>query len=592
MQKELSSAEIIAREDHPAEKLILKEYQRAYQYWKEFYARIDDWRGFFDEVIYKNQGKVGGQIMIPQLRKLYRGMNHPDGLIKRNEQLSAQEVILAESFVRQELERHQVAHQWKNRRQKSRIEGVLYHLLKINPKTGESYSEMVGAKSMMFDPEAENIHPLGDERGANWMFQTETHELEIFRGKFTETCGKAVVDQVRSGSPLDRQSPAQRVEGDPLLGQEQPSDKPVTTIYVTCLKSPISFSVRVKGQAVRVKKGEPFSGIMSGSNKVWLQLYAGEQYPWRWAHTQEAFFPVVAYFDTGFRKGLQALSFMGVAKPYVEKISHLEESMDRNVEMIANQDYILNFSRQNPSNKDGDHSIHKTQQWIAYNMKKKLEGSRRGNIIMTQTDQGVDLDAQSVHPVNLDIGAVETRVARLKQEFSDIVGILHNDISYDDRSKVGILKYKEEEQNGAVASYQELNESHFELFNRMLLNTLLVIPSAENSRKITVKDSKIDFAYETPLDEVRKRVSAKVLFLEWKFAFSRPEGAVAAAAETEAFERMEKLMAILGPLPTLKKAMLDSQAKIISLDKSTDAFSVEEAIADLERMPPAAPVAA
>ncbi len=591
--------------ENPALALCLDRFVKARDHDSKYFQKIDEWRKFFDEIFIDNEDdNIGGQVARPLLKKLYKGMNHPEGKLEKNQSVSADEVVFAEAHTRSEVARHKLDKLWKENRGKSKKDGVVFQVIKVDPETGKTYSVMRDRKKILFDEHAEDIHPITDDetgetsQGATWKFEMSVVRGESFREKNRQKYPDTV-DLVRKGSPIEAIHDTQGNTNSLPDPNENEFGDDVTILDVQCLSSPIDMELKVGTKTKKIKRGDPFQIKIAGGNCVFLYCISGEEWKiFRWAHKKtkrhpngEPFFPVLAYFDTEERKGLQCLSFTGLAKPYLKRLIRLEGKVDKHIDIMADPDFVLNFKRSGSGgtagNEDGaDDQVASVKDFVALNLRKKLEGKKTTNYILTDTEDGVDIDMVQATPTNLDLGKVEERIERLKRELSDNVGIIHNDTSYDENSKVGILRYKEEEQNGSIGEWQGGNENTFALFNMMVLNFLFTIQSVNSDREIEIKDKGLqgDFVYKKKLSELKEQLSESILSLKWSFAFSRPDGALQAAAEKDSFDQMDMLHQRFNmPIPTLEKAMFNSTAKQISLEYGTEAFSPEEAFNDLQR---------
>lgn len=584
-------------QQNPMLTLCLDRFEKAKKFDEKYFSKIDIWRKTGDSVDLENEtNSVAGQLTVPHLRKLFKGMNHPEGKLQGKGGIPQDHLIFAESYVREKTA--VMKKLWKHNRNQLKKDGMIYLVMEVNPE-GEWYFTMKDRKKIIFDEHAEHVHSLTEGvQGAVWRFGMDIVRGESFRSKY-KSYGD-VVKKVKKGNPVEctydilneENMKTTETDDDDVFGDD------VVVLNVSCLSSPMDMEVKVGDKKIKIKQGEPFFVRFAGGNATIISCLTGEDWIFRWQHKKtkkhplgEPFHPVIPFWDTQFKKKLQCISFFGFATPYVTRISSLEDKIDKYVALHADPDYVLNFKKSgiggSGGNDDGaDDQVKNVKEWVALNLRKKLEGKKSSNFILTDTEDGVDIDLVQATPTNLNIDQVENRLQRLKTDFSDLVGVLHNDTSYSENAKVGILEYKEEEQNGAVASWQELNENEFALFDMMILNNLFIFQSDFSDDEIEIKDrgvSKKGFAYKKRLSDLKNELSPEILNLEWKFAFSRPDGALQANMERYAFEQMDLLIQRFGALPTVEKAMLNSVAKQISLENGTETFSAEEAWKEIQQ---------
>lgn len=569
--------------------LTFDQYQKAQDHDYDYFVKIDRWREFLDSVLLNNDDEsIGGQIVMPQLRKLFKGMENPDGILQRIVGIKKEELLLADSFVRSENERLKINNLWENNKEQLKKDGCLFGVFKIDGD-GEQYEDFVSRKRLVFNAAADNVHPVGKQKGATWMFEFESVDGMFFRDEF-EKYGDVIKD-VLPGNPVNPiclESSTEIRSNEEIVSKENESwfEQTVGVLTSWCLSAPFKMDVEVGGKTVKIKKGDPFLFRVAGANKKIITLLSGKDFVWRWADTKEPYLPATPYFDTRFRKGLQVLSFAGAAIPYIKRIIRLEDGVDKYINLTADPDFLLNFSRTGKTGQLGsDDNIQSVKNWVALNLKQKLEGKKTTNFILTDTEDGVDIDIKQATPTNLNIGAVEERITRLQDQFADIVGVLVRDVSYPEDAKVGIIEYKERQQSEEIAGWQELNEENFIVRNRMILNHLLIFPKRlARGISVTEKGKTEDFIYEKPIQEIRKILSPKILTVPWKFSFTRPTGGLEAIAEQDAHDRLVEMYQLFGvPIPSIERAILNSQAKIIAVGKGTDPFSAEEAFKELQR---------
>lgn len=588
--------------DNPILGLTFDQYQKSQEYNYEYFLKVDRWREFIDSILLNNDSEsIGGQIIMPQLRKLFKGMENPDGILQRVSGVDREELLLADSFVRSENQRLQIDNLWENNREQLKKDGRMFSVFKIDPETGDQYEDFVSCKRLLFSASADNVHPIGKQKGSKFMFEYESIEGLGFREEFRPKYGD-IVDNVIPGTPV---SPTSFTSDDvvtEIRSNEETMekdleawfDKVVGVLTAWCINSPMTMKVKVGDKEIEIKKGDPYVFRVAGAGKEVLTLLTGKEYIWRWSHKKtkrhplgEPYLPAVPWFDTRFRKGLRVLSFAGAAIPYLKRIMRLEDGVDKYINLMADPDFLLNFKRSGTAGQLGsDDNVQTVKNWVALNLKKKLEGKKTTNFIITDTEDGTDIDIKQATPTNLNIPAVEERIERLKNDFSDIVGILTNDVSYPEDAKVGIIEYKERQQSEQVAGWQDLNEDNFIMRNRMILNHLIIFPKrVVRNISVTEKGRKEEFTYEKPIQEFKQGITPRILSVPWKFAFTRPTGGIEAVAEQDAHDRMVETYTLFGaPIPALEKAILNSQAKIIATGRGTDPFSAEEAFKELQRL--------
>jgi len=588
--------------DDPLLGLAFDQYQKSQEHDSDYFTKIDRWREFIDSVLLNNDAEsIGGQIIMPQLRKLFKGMENPDGILKRVAGVDREELLLADSFVRSENDRLHIDTLWDENKEQLKKDGCIFSVFKIDPETGEQEEDFVSRKRLSFSANADSVHKVGKKKGSNMMFEYESEDGLTFQEDNLSKYGD-VIRSVLPGNPVNATAYNTDDVTTQIRSNEETMDKNLESWYgktvgiltTWCVASPFSIKVKIGEDEFDIKKGDPFMFKVAGTNKKIIALLIGEDYEWRWAHKLtkrhpkgEPYLPANPWFDTRFRKGLQVLSYGGVAIPYIKRIMRLEDGVDKYINLMADPDFLLNFKRSGSAgNLGSDDNVQDVKNWVALNLKKKLEGKKTTNFIITDTEDSTDIDIKQATPSNLNIGAVEGRIERLKNDFSDISSILHNDTSYPADAKVGIIEYKEQQQSEEIAGWQELNEDNFAMRNRMILNSLIVFPKKGGRLvPITEKGKKSEFTYEKPLAEFREIVTPKVLTVPWKFSFSRPTGGVEAIAEQDSHDRMVETYNLFGvPIPSLEKAILNSQAKIIAVGKGSDPFSAEEAFKELQRI--------
>ena len=576
-------------------------YQKSTEHDYDYFLKIDRWREYIDSILLNNDTEsIGGQIIMPQLRKLFKGMENPDGMLQRIAGINKEELLLADAFVRGENNRLEIDTLWDNNREQLKKDGRIFSVFKIDGETGEQFEDFVSGKRLTFNAGADNVHSVGKQNGALMMFEYESVDGMTFQQEFLSKYGE-IVKSVLPGNPVAAihtfdNSLSDIRSNEETMQKENESwfGKTVGMLTTWCTSAPFDMKVKVSDEeTIEIKKGQPYTFRVAGGSTQIIMLLVGDDYVWRWSHKVtkqnpkgEPYLPAVPWFDTRFRKGLQVLSFAGASVPYIKRIIRLEDGVDKFINLMADPDFLLNFKRSGAAGEIGsDDNVQTMKNWIALNLKKKLEGKKTTNFMITDTEDGVDIDIKQATPTNLNIASVEARIERIKLDFADVVGVLTNDVSYPADAKVGIIEYKERQQSEQIAGWQELNEPNFVVRNRMLLNHLILFPKrSERKVSITEKGKNQEFVYEKPIQEIREMITPKVLNVPWKFAFSRPTGGVEAIAEQDALDRMIETYQLFGgtPLPSLEKAILNAQAKIVTVAKGTDPFSAEEAFNELQ----------
>ncbi len=565
---------------HPLVISCLKKYCSAIDGEKKNFAQIDECRNFVDSNLIELVKDIGGQEMLPIIRKLSEGYEHPDGSPKSTSKIGGDVLVNYENLTRHEIKREKINKQWKRETKGISSDGALIQRIDID-KRGFPKTIFIDRKSVIFDENAEDIHHEDEAKSAVWSFETETLPFSDAKAKYKKLYPR-VAERMVEGNPYDyaQELTENQSQKDAIQKELVETNGDVKILHVKCLKAPIDAKYRVNGETIEIKQGEPFEVKIAGGSCLILDVKSGEDYSFFWADTKEPYLPYIPYYQMPIRKGLQCPSIISVTMPYFLKIIFYNALLDNNTELLAKPIFAGKFS-----GKKGNEA----KNFFRHNLKQAAKGEKITNFYLVDGED-LDVEWEKMTPDKLDIQAIIGYLERLEKKVVDIIGIIIDDTVFNPNERVGVRQFREQAQRGAISFFQTLNSSSFELLNKMIANTLLTITPKYTGEQVEIEGSIRDpktgkpFTYTEDLDVVRESLTPEILKIEWKFAHSLPSGAVSAAADGESKEVLAEAKKFFPQNRQINRAYLSFVGKIVNSVSGTDSLNVEEAIREEEEM--------
>lgn len=559
---------------------IIDEAQSAIQADIEYHQDLDDAREFFDSKIFKKVNETGSQLMVPQLNKLTQGFRQPEGTPTAANEQNPEKLLVTEAVVRQRISEMRLNAEWKRHTKDTATDGKNVLGLSVDD-SGLPFFKFIDPKQVHFESTAEGIHIADKTVAANWSFWFEKGEVSKLKAAYKDAYPEGY-EQIHPGIPYAKEDNEEEGYQESEEEHDESEKKPLSTImHVTCLSAPVGGTFGSGYSKIEIKKGEPFHLKIVGKNRAILCSHVGEEFPFIWQHTKEPFHPYVDFDYSYLRKGMRTISYVSQVRPYIEEIVYLRRVSKRNVKLVGEGTQYINVTG------EGSESV-KNQ--ILANTRRDVAGKSKTHVKVV-SHKDINIDTFDTAPKELNQSFIDNKINELKSELNEVIQVMTDGVSQQANEKVGVRRFREEAENGAVALWQENNYDNFKLIVRMILNTYLTITPKYQDEPVDIPTGIKDEEeggeiFETiSLGEAIQMLDVSVLKYDWNFTPILPTGGVAAAAQEETGILLERGMQFYPNNPEFKRAHLSHIAKQVQRISGTDAFSAERAMqADQEQM--------
>lgn len=552
---------------------IMTEAHSAVESDQEYHKNLDENRDWFDKKVFKTAKDTGGQLMFPQLDKLTQGFRHPDGSPKAKQGVDPDQLLITDAVTRELVSHAKINNEWRRHSKDVATDALALVAVSVDDQ-GLPFAKFTDPKRVHFEADAEGLHIKDKAKSANWSFWFEEGEVTKLKDSYEEIYPDRI-GQINEGTPMskddDDETDFHQTEEDK---DGEKSRKMATILHVICLSSPVSGTFGTGENEVTIERGEPFEIKLVGDAKAVLSVATGDDFVHRWANTNEPYQPYVAFYHSYLRKGMHGVSYVQKVMPYINEIIYLRRVGKRNLKLVGEALQIANIT--------GD-SANSIKNELIANVKRDVSGKKKSHVVPLSS-KNLKIDMMSTAPTELNQGAIDNRINDLKMEVNEIIQIMTDGIANNNQEKVGVRRFREEAQNGAVGLFQENNFEQFKILNRMFLNVLLTVTGQYVDKTVEVgtgiddDESGEEFKIIMSLDEALEIMTPDVLSFDWNFSPILPTGGVQAAAEEEAIVELQNLNEIFPENPEIQNAILSQSGKRIQSVAGTDAFNPTRAL--------------
>ena len=563
---------------------VMQEYLSAWNAVSNHFDMITECRKFVDENLMQQTKSIGGQKLYPVMRKMSEAHRHPDAATETTPGLSKEQIVLSENSTRELNKKMKIDQVWAKHSKDIDTDGVLIERI-IPSKYGWAQSKMLDRRSVLFDANAQSLDQ-DEETGAIYAFETEQLAYGVatplYSAKYPKQWAKvqpgspSLVGQQNNDSAQSQRTKEQQAEID--------SKASVVIITVRCRVAPVSSVFYTTEGVMRIEKGAPFEMKIAGGTGVVLYAKTGEDYDFYFPEVldefgqivieKEAYLPYVAYTQTTLSKGLISPSICSLTMPYFLKIIYYNALEDRNVKLLASPVFHGMFSGPDAQN---------LEETFKFQLQMAMQDKKLTDFYTTRGQQGSSVDWNKLSPDQLDLAATANRRAELEKDIMEIVGILIDDTEFKKGELLGVRQFQEQAQQSAISHFQKINIPNAARHDKITLAQFLSFYPEHRNDPVQIKGGIEGFTYEKTLSELKKEMSPRNVYVNFKYAGSRPTGAIAAAADLDAQGMLAEAQQIFPNNTEISSALLKMTAKVVNEVSGADVLDEKRALEQIEQ---------
>ncbi len=563
---------------------VMKEYLNAWNAVSTYFEGITECRKFVDENLMRQTKSIGGQKMYPVMRKMSEAHRHPDAATESTPGLSQEQIVVSENTTRELNKKMKIDNVWRKHSKDIDTDGVLVERI-IPSKYGWAQSKMLDRRSILFDANAQSLDQ-DEETGAIYAFETEQIPYGVATPLYSEKY-KEQWAKVQPGSPSSVASQNKDNQQSQKTTDQQAvidSNSVVGIVTVRCRISPVSSVFYTTDGLMQIKRGEPFEMKIAGGTGIVLYSKSGEDYEFYFPEVldefgqevveKEAYLPYTAYSQTTLAKGMISPSICSLTMPYFLKIIYYNALEDRNVKLLASPVFHGTFT-----GPDAQH----LEETFKYQLQMAMGDKKLTDFYTTRGQQGSSVDWNKLSPDQLDLAATANRRKELERDVMEIVGILIDDTEFKKGELLGIRQFQEQAQQSAISHFQKLNIPNFARHDKIVLAQFMSFYPEHRNDPVEIKGGIEGFTYTKTLAELKGEMGPRNVYVNFKYAGSRPTGAIAAAADMDAQKILAEAQQMFPTNTEVSTALLKMTAKVVNEVAGSDVLDEKRAIEQVEK---------
>lgn len=323
---------------------------------------------------------------------------------------------------------------------------------------------------------------------------------------------------------------------------------------------------------------------IAGGTGVILYAKTGEEYDFFFPEVldefgqvtieKEAYLPYVGYSQTALAKGLISPSICSLTMPYFLKLIYYNALEDRNVKLLASPVFHGMFNGPDAQ---------QLEETFKYQLQMAMGNKKLTDFYTSRGGQGTTVDWEKLSPDALDLAATANRRKELEADIMEIVGILIDDTEFKKGELLGIRQLQEQAQQSAVSHFQKLNTPNSARHDKIVLAQFLSFYPENRNDPVEIKGGIEGFTYTKTLTELKTEMSPRNVYVNFKYAGSRPTGAIAISADMDSQGILAEAQQMFPENTEVSAALLKMTAKIVNQVAGSDVLDEKAAIQQVDR---------